>query len=215
MSNQTPDTHDLFAVRKGKLDQMRSGGYDPYRKNWDQTHTSASAKALYKPEEDNEGEVSVAGRLTHIRVMGKASFAKILDRDGRIQIYARRDEVGEGAYREFKKLDIGDIIGVSGPLFRTRTGEITVRALKYKLLSKSLRPLPEKWHGLRDSEQIYRNRHLDLIVNEASRERFKKRSAIISCIRHFLESRDFMGSGDFHLARNRRWSRSQAVCDTF
>ena len=192
MSQQTPDPHDLFAVRKAKLDQMRADGFDPFRANWNQAHTSASARALYHSGEEKEKEVSVAGRLTNIRIMGKAAFAKILDRDGRIQIYARRDVLGEEAYRAFKKLDIGDIIGVSGPLFVTRTGELTVRALRYKLVSKSLRPLPEKWHGLKDSEQIYRNRHLDLIVNEESRERFKKRSAIISCIRRFLESRDFM-----------------------
>jgi len=182
----------LFAVRKGKLDNMRAEGFDPFRANWDQTHTSKSAKALYKPEQDNEIEVSVAGRLTHKRVMGKASFARILDRDGNIQIYVKRDDIGVEAYQAFKKLDIGDIIGVSGPMFVTKTGEITVRATKYQLVTKSMKPLPEKWHGLTDSEQIYRQRYLDLIVNEESRERFKKRSAIISCIRRFLESREFM-----------------------
>lgn len=193
MSNTTPDnTHDLFAVRKGKLDKLRDEGIDPFRQNWEQTHTSASARALYKPESDNEVHVSVAGRITNLNVMGKAMFAKILDRDGKIQIYAKREELGEELYFKLRKHDIGDIIGVSGPLFATKTGEITVRALNYAIVSKSMRPLPEKWHGLTDPEAIYRNRHLDLIVNEESRERFKKRSAIISCIRRFLESREFM-----------------------
>jgi lysyl-tRNA synthetase class 2 len=193
MSNNNPDnTHDLVAVRKGKLDKLREEGIDPFRQNWDQTHTSSSAKALYKPEQDNEIEVSVAGRITNMNVMGKAMFAKILDRDGKIQIYAKREELGEEMYFKLRKHDIGDIIGVSGPLFVTKTGEITVRALKYAIVSKSMRPLPEKWHGLSDSDTIYRNRHLDLIVNEESRERFKKRSAIISCIRRYLEAGEFM-----------------------
>lgn len=193
MSNTTPDnTHDLFAVRKGKLDKLREEGIDPFRANWDQSHTSITAKALYKPEQDNEIEVSVAGRITNLNVMGKALFAKVLDRDGKIQIYAKREELGEEAYFKLRKHDIGDIIGVKGPLFATKTGEITVRATSYSILSKSMRPLPEKWHGLSDSDAIYRNRHLDLIVNDESRDRFKKRSAIISCIRRYLEARDFM-----------------------
>jgi len=192
MSENPDNTHDLFAVRLGKLEKLRSEGVDPFRANWDQTHTSSTGKALYKPEQDNEIEVSVAGRITNMNVMGKAMFAKIQDRDGKIQIYAKRDELGEEAYFKLRKHDIGDIIGVAGPLFVTKTGEITVRALKYAIVSKSMRPLPEKWHGLSDADTIYRNRHLDLIVNEESRDRFKKRSAIISCIRRFMEERDFM-----------------------
>tara|TARA_Y100000588_G_scaffold85773_1_gene91091 strand:- start:9517 stop:11013 length:1497 start_codon:yes stop_codon:yes gene_type:complete len=192
MSKNPDNSHDLFSVRLGKLEKLRSEGVDPFRANWNQTHTSATAKALYKPEKDNEIEVSLAGRITNMNVMGKAMFAKIQDRDGKIQIYAKREELGEEAYFKLRKHDIGDIIGVSGPLFVTKTGEVTVRALKYAIVSKSMRPLPEKWHGLSDADTIYRNRHLDLIVNEESRERFKKRSAIISCIRRFLEERDFM-----------------------
>ena len=193
MSKNTPDnTHDLFAVRKGKLDKLRDEGIDPFRQNWVQSHTSTTAKALYKPEEDNEVEVSVAGRITNMNVMGKAMFAKILDRDGKIQIYAKREELGEEKYFKLRKHDIGDIIGVSGPMFVTKTGEVTVRVTDYAIVSKSMRPLPEKWHGLADVDTIYRNRHLDLITNEESRERFKKRSAIISCIRRYLEAQDFM-----------------------
>ncbi|MDA0348192.1 MAG: lysine--tRNA ligase [Verrucomicrobia bacterium] len=195
MSNNTSDnSHDLFAVRKAKLDKLREDGIDPFRQNWDQTHTSTSAKALYKPEVDEQEQesVSVAGRITNLNVMGKAMFAKILDRDGKIQIYAKRDELGEEKYFKLRKHDIGDIIGVSGPVFVTQTGEITVRVLDYAIVSKSMRPLPEKWAGLTDNEKVYRNRHLDLIVNDESRERFKKRSAIISCIRRYLEAQDFM-----------------------
>ena len=193
MSENNPDnSHDLFAVRLGKLEKLRSEGVDPFRGNWNQTHTSSTAKALYKPEQDNEIEVSVAGRITNMNVMGKAMFAKILDRDGKIQIYAKREELGEEKYFKLRKHDIGDIIGVSGPVFVTKTGEMTVRVTDYAIVSKALRGLPEKWHGLSDTDKIYRNRHLDLIVNEESRERFKKRSAIISCIRRYLEARDFM-----------------------
>ena len=110
-------------------------------------------------------------------------FLKILDRKGKIQSYVRRDEIGEEEYKAFKKLDLGDFIGIRGPLFRTKTGEVTVRAKEYRLVSKALRPLPEKWHGLTDNEQIYRQRYLDLIVNEDSRDRFQARSRIIREIR--------------------------------
>lgn len=141
-----------------------------------------------------EGEtVSVAGRITVFRDMGKACFVKILDRDGLLQLYVTRDALGETEYREFfKKLDLGDFIGAEGNSFRTKTGEITLRVGRYALVSKSLRPLPEKFHGLTDSEQIYRQRYLDLIGNETSRNRFKLRSNIIREIRSFLWNRDFL-----------------------
>ena len=190
---ETPmDGSDQVAVRQAKLDQMREHGFDPYRANWEQSHTSLEACGLL-PEEEEEGpEVSVAGRLVAFRVMGKATFLKILDRKGKIQSYVRRDEIGEEEYAAFKKLDLGDFIGIRGPLFRTKTGEVTVRAKEYRLVSKALRPLPEKWHGLTDNEQIYRQRYLDLIVNEESRERFQARSRIIREIREFFWSRDFL-----------------------
>lgn len=187
------NTHDLYAVRKAKLDAMRASGFDPFSQNWSVSHTSVEAKKLF--EEKGEGDtVSVAGRILVFRVMGKASFVKIQDKDGLIQLYFSRDDLPEGVYNtEFKKmLDIGDIIGVRGELFKTQAGEITVRAKDYKLLSKALRPLPEKWHGLTDNEQIYRQRYLDLIVNEESRERFVLRSKIIAEMRKFLWSRDFL-----------------------
>jgi len=190
-------SHDLIAVRKAKLDAMRAGGYDPYRANWEQTHTSKTAIESYdnsiEDGADSENEVSVAGRVLVYRLMGKASFLKILDRDGVIQLYVSRDRLPEGVYNEqFKKfLDVGDIIGAKGKLFKTKTGEITVRVTDYKLISKGLRPLPEKWHGLTDNEQIYRQRYLDLIVNRESASRFKLRSKIVKQIREFFWSRDF------------------------
>ena len=188
----TLDGSDQFAVRQEKLNRLRENGLDPFRANWEQSHTSSEAQALL-PEEMEEGpEVSVAGRIVAFRLMGKASFIKILDRKGRIQSYVRRDEIGEEEYASFKKLDLGDFIGIKGKLFRTKTGEITVRAKEYCLLSKALRPLPEKWHGLTDNEQIYRQRYLDLIVNDESRERFRIRSQIIREIREFFWNRDFM-----------------------
>lgn len=204
--NKTEDnSYDLFAVRLEKLNVLREKGKDPFRANWEQTHTSTQAFELYeefektlKPEELEDGhapngpEVSVAGRILVFRVMGKASFVKIQDRDDIIQLYVQRDSLPEGLYNaEFKKLDLGDIIGVRGPLFKTKTGEITVRVQDYALVSKSMKPLPEKFHGLTDSDQIYRQRYLDLIVNQESRARFKKRSRIIQEIRRFLWDRDF------------------------
>lgn len=192
-SIQHENTHDLYSVRKAKLEAMRAKGFDPFSQNWKPTHTSEEAKKLF--EEKGEGqEVSLAGRILVYRLMGKASFVKIQDRKGIMQLYFSRDDLPEGKYNEdFKKMiDIGDIIGVEGKLFLTKTGEITVRVSDYKLLSKALRPLPEKWHGLTDSEQIYRQRYLDLIVNKESRDRFVMRSRIIEEIRKFLWGRDFI-----------------------
>ena len=195
-TSSTDSTHDLYAVRLTKLNELRNNGIDPFQNNCVQTHTSVQAKALYleRPtQNDEEGPfVQVAGRILTSRIMGKASFITILDTDGPIQAYIRKDEVGESQYKAFKKLDLGDIIGIEGPLFKTKTEEITVRAKSYTLVAKALRPLPEKWHGLTDSEQIYRQRYLDLIVNNESRQRFKQRSQIIREIRRFLWKRNFM-----------------------
>jgi lysyl-tRNA synthetase class 2 len=186
------NTSDLRAVRMKKLDELRGAGYDPFKKNAEQTHTAAEARALLAADAHDGPEVAVAGRLVAIRLMGKASFAKILDRSGLIQLYFKQQDVGAEAYEFFKKLDLGDIIGVKGPLFRTKTGEATVRATSFELVCKALRPLPEKWHGLADQEQIYRQRYLDLITDEDSRRRFMLRSKIISCIRRHLDARGFM-----------------------
>lgn len=193
MSEKEPDnTSDLYAVRLKKLQDMRARGYDPFRANCEQTHSSAQARALYTGKEEEGPVVKVAGRIVVLRLMGKAAFVKILDRDGLIQLYFRQDEIGDEAYRDFKKLDLGDIIGAEGHLFKTKTGEITVRVKVSSLVCKTLRPLPEKWHGLSDSEQIYRQRYLDLIVNADSRARFLLRTRVISCIRRFLDARGFL-----------------------
>ncbi len=193
MSKQEKDsTGDIFKVRLNKLEALREAGIDPYRGNCEQLHSSSEAKSHYSEGEENSPTVKVAGRIVVMRLMGKAAFVKILDRDGRMQLYFKRDEVGEEEYKFFKKLDIGDFIGAEGQLFKTKTEEITVRVKKFTLVSKSLRPLPEKFHGLKDSEQIYRQRYLDLIGNMDSRERFIKRSKIISSIRRFLDKQNFL-----------------------
>ena len=186
-------SHDQYAVRLKKLDELRAAGADPFRANCVQSHFSADAKALYVEGQDYTVNVSVAGRLVTFRVQGGSSFVKIQDQQGPIQLYFRRDVVGEERYGFFKKsLDLGDIIGVSGPLFKTKTGEITVRVDTFTLVSKALRPLPEKWHGLTDAEQVYRQRYLDLIVNPESRARLMTRSRIVASVRATLAGRKFL-----------------------
>lgn len=194
MSDTPSDiSHDQHAVRRQKLADMRAAGFDPFRANVATTHFSADAKALYVEGQDNTVKVTVAGRLVTFRVQGGSSFVKIQDQQGQIQLYFRRDVLGEERYTVFKKqLDLGDIIGVTGVLFKTKTGEITVRVDSFELVAKALRPLPEKWHGLADAEQVYRQRYLDLIVNEESRKRLMLRSRIVSHVRRFLESRKFI-----------------------
>ena len=185
-------SHDQHAVRLAKLRELREAGQDPFRANVSPTHFSAEALKAYVEGEEVQPELTVAGRLTVIRKMGKSQFVKILDQQGIIQLYVRKDVIGDDEFDAFKKLDIGDIIGVKGTLFKTKTGEVTVRALSYTLVSKALHPLPEKWHGLSDAEQVYRQRYLDLIVNQESRTRLMQRSKIISHIRRFLEDRQFI-----------------------
>jgi lysyl-tRNA synthetase class 2 len=193
MSENQPDiSHDQHAVRRQKLAEMRAAGFDPFRASVATTHFSAQALAAYVDGQENTVPVAVAGRLVTIRDMGKSQFVKLLDQQGQIQLYVKKDVVGDEAYAAFKKLDLGDIIGASGTLFKTKTGEVTVRAEKVTLLSKALRPLPEKWHGLSDPEQVYRQRYLDLIVNEESRKRLMIRPKIVSHIRRFLEDRSFL-----------------------
>ena len=188
------NSHDLYAVRLQKLDNLRKEGRDPFQANCAQTHTSTEVASLYKVDVADESQpyVSVAGRIVVFRLMGKASFIKLQDREGVIQCYVTRDNLPEGDYNTyFKKLDVGDIIGVEGRLFMTKTGEITIRAEKYTLVSKSLRPLPEKWAGLTNDDKIYRQRYLDLIVNQDSRKRFRQRARIIEEMRRYLWDRDF------------------------
>lgn len=193
-SNLSDISHDQLAVRRQKLDDLRSNGVDPFRSSFSPTHSAKTAVAAYLEgaELEDQPTVSVAGRLKFIRKMGKAQFVKIQDQSGVIQAYVRIDSLGEEAYATFKRLDAGDIIGIEGALFVTKTGEVTVRAVRYELVSKALRPLPEKFHGLTDQEQRIRQRHLDLIMNLESRERFFNRSRIISGIRRFLEERGYL-----------------------
>ncbi len=192
-ANPVDISHDQHAVRRQKLAELRAGGNDPFRANVTPSHFSQDAKALHVDGEDNAVSVTVAGRLVTFRVQGGSSFVKIQDQQGIIQLYFRKDVLGEDRYLVFKKqLDLGDYIGVTGTLFMTKTGEITVRVESFTVVSKALRPLPEKWHGLADAEKIYRQRYLDLVVNQESRQRLITRSKIVSRIRRFLEDRDFL-----------------------
>ena len=196
-STQTNSTNEL-QVRREKLEALYEAGKNPFEiTKYDTTHSSKEAVSLFEEKEPQlqEGEeikVSVAGRMTSRRIMGKASFAHLLDNDGKIQLYVARDSVGEEDYASFKKWDVGDIIGVEGALFRTRTGEVSVHATKITLLAKSLLPLPEKFHGLTNLEQRYRQRYVDLIANPEVKETFVKRSKILRLIRNYLDERGFL-----------------------
>ena len=182
---------ELLKIRRDKLATLRESGKDPFSViTFPQSHHSSDIVAQYDALEGKE--VSIAGRMMSKRIMGKASFAHVLDAEGDIQIYVKRDDVGEEAYADFKTYDIGDIVGVKGFVFKTKTGEVSVHAVKITLLSKSLRPLPEKYHGLKDPELRYRQRFVDLFMNADVRKTFKKRSAIIAEIRRYLDSEGFM-----------------------
>ena len=187
---------ELLQIRRDKLDALREAGKDPFEiTKYDVTAYSGDIKASFvdPPEgEESTVTVSMAGRIMSKRGMGKASFADLQDKQGRIQLYVRKDMVGEDAYADFKKWDIGDIIGVTGVVFRTHMGEISVRATSIVLLAKSLLPLPEKFHGLKDPELRYRQRYVDLIVNPEVKDTFVKRSMIIKEIRALLDEEDFL-----------------------
>ncbi len=185
------NVNDLIRVRREKLKTLQDAGQDPFQiRRYDVTHHSNEVRDRF---EELEGkEVSVAGRLMSKRIMGKASFAHVQDLGGTIQVYTSRDTLGEEAYAEFKKDDVGDIVGVKGEVFRTKTGEISIRASEFVLLSKSLQPLPEKFHGLTNVDQRYRQRYVDLITNPESRDVFVKRSKIIRAIRNFLDAQGFL-----------------------
>ena len=183
---------DILAVKREKLATLQKEGRDPFQiTKYDVTHHAQEIKDEF---ESLDGKtVRVAGRMMFKRKMGKASFCNCMDKSGKIQIYVARDTLGEEAYDEFKKyLDVGDIIGAEGEVFRTQTGEISIHAAKLTLLSKELKPLPEKFHGLTDTDIRYRQRYVDLIMNEDVKETFIKRSQIIKEIRNFLDGRDFI-----------------------
>jgi lysyl-tRNA synthetase class 2 len=182
--------NEQMRVRLSKIEAMREKGQNPFGGRFDRTHCSTDILDGY---DALEGQiVSIAGRVMTKRDMGKAGFIHIQDAAGRIQAYIRVNDVGEQAYNMFKSMDIGDIVGISGTVFKTRTGEISVHAQVFELLSKALRPLPEKWHGLKDVDARYRQRHVDLIINPKIREVFAKRSHIIREIRVFLNQKGFL-----------------------
>ncbi|HHT47890.1 MAG TPA: lysine--tRNA ligase [Firmicutes bacterium] len=176
--------------RLAKMEKIKAEGRDPFGRRFLRTHEHRQIMENFETLENQE--VTIAGRLMTIRGHGKACFANLSDRSGQMQIYAKIDVLGEEAYRQFTELDLGDLIGVTGTVFRTHRGQITVQVHRWELLTKALRPLPEKWHGLKDVDIRYRQRYLDLISNQDVRETFIKRTRIISSIRRFLDARGFL-----------------------
>ena len=199
MTDTTPTSQDenhIIAERREKLRQWRESG-KAYPNDFRRENTASNLVALYDGKTKEELEplaiaVKVAGRMMLKRVMGKASFATIQDHTGRIQLFVSRDSVGEADYADFKHWDLGDIVGVAGTMMKTKTGELSVHVSAIRLLSKAIRPLPEKFHGLTDVEQKYRSRYLDLITNEQTRATFIARSRMLASIRHYMTSHDFL-----------------------
>lgn len=200
MSNEglnNEELNDQFQVRRDKMNKMREEGIDPFGERYDRSHQSAQIIAEYDEfsKEDLEvkaAQVTIAGRMMTKRGKGKAGFAHIQDLEGQIQIYVRKDSVGEEAYELFKSSDLGDIIGVTGTVFKTNVGELSIKATSFEVLTKALRPLPDKYHGLKDVEQRYRQRYLDLIVNPESKQTFIMRSKIIQSMRRYLDSKGYL-----------------------
>ncbi len=197
MNDQVQDENKLIAQRRDKLNQLREAG-NAFPNDFRRDCMNGELHAEYDEKSGEEMEslglrVSIAGRMMSRRVMGKASFAHLQDMSGRMQLFVQRDSLEEGVYNtQFKKWDIGDIIGAEGVLFKTRTGELSVKVDSVRLLTKALRPLPEKFHGLSNQEQRYRQRYVDLIMNEATRETFRTRTQVVQFIRNYLNSRQFM-----------------------
>ncbi len=197
MIKVTEELNEHMRVRREKLEQIIDQGIDPFGGKFTRTHVANELKELYdrysKEElEEKEEKVTIAGRMMTKRGKGKAGFAHIQDISGQIQLYVRKDKIGEEAYEIFKSSDMGDIIGVTGIMFKTKVGELSVKVTEFHLLTKSLRPLPEKYHGLKDIEQRYRQRYLDLITNMESKETFVLRSKIIQAMRRYLDGQGFL-----------------------
>lgn len=191
------ELNDQLQVRREKMQTLRENGMDPFGKRFDRTHDTESIKSSYdefsKEElEEKAIEVIIAGRVMTKRGKGKAGFAHIQDLQGQIQIYVRKDSVGEEQYELFKSVDLGDLVGITGTVFKTKVGELSVKVTDFTLLTKALRPLPDKFHGLKDVEQRYRQRYLDLITNQESKETFIKRSKILHEIRHYLDEEGYL-----------------------
>ena len=190
-NGQEQDLNKLLKVRREKLQELQENGKNPFEiTKYDVTHHSMEIKENFDELEGKE--VTVAGRMMFKRVMGKASFCNIQDLQGSIQSYVARDSIGEDPYKDFKKYDVGDIIGIKGEVFKTKTGEISIHAAEVTLLSKSLQVLPEKFHGLTDTDTRYRQRYVDLIMNPDVKDTFIKRSKVISSIRRYLDGQGFM-----------------------
>ena len=188
---QELDLTEVVAVRHKKLEELRANGKDPFEIT--KFNVDAKAEDIINDYAKYEGKtVTIAGRMISRRIMGKASFAHLLDCGTTIQFYCKRDEMGEEEYAEFKKWDLGDVLGIEGEVFTTHTGEVSVKVHKATVLSKALLPLPEKYHGLKDTDLRYRQRYVDLIANPEVMDTFKKRSKIISCIRRFLDEKGFI-----------------------
>ncbi|MBG7749776.1 lysine--tRNA ligase [Enterococcus faecium] len=195
--HQVEDLNDQMLVRRQKMEQLREDGIDPFGKRFERTHNSEELHELFDPRTKEElAEMgltaSVAGRMMTRRGKGKTGFAHLQDREGQIQIYVRKDQVGDEAYEVFKHADLGDFFGVTGQIMKTDTGEVSIKASEITILSKALRPLPDKYHGLTNIEQRYRQRYLDLISNRESFDRFMKRSQIISEIRRYLDGNGYI-----------------------
>jgi lysyl-tRNA synthetase, class II len=191
-----PELNEFIKVRLDKLKALKEKGINPYPTRFEQTHHSADLlekhKGLQAGEHKEAEKVSIAGRLMTIRGMGKSSFAHVQDSQGKIQVYAKLDGIGQENYEIFKTLDLGDIIGVKGFPFKTKTGEVSIHVESFALLCKALHPLPEKWHGLTDVEARYRHRYVDLIVNEDVRRTFETRSKVVAAIRKYMDSLHFL-----------------------
>ncbi len=189
-------TSKLLTLRKEKIEELKEEGVNLYPNDFKPDYTVPQIKTIIENEENtlgDEGRVfNLAGRMMAINKMGKSSFVRFQDSGDQMQVYIQKNKVGDDTYALFKKLDIGDFVGVTGPLFKTRTGEWTILANEFRLLSKAVRPLPEKFHGIKDPEKRYRQRYLDLIMNEKARQIFTKRSAIVTAMRRFLEGEGFM-----------------------
>lgn len=197
VSQNHEELNDQLVVRREKMNSLREQGVDPFGKRFDRTHQSQQLVEEYSQFEKEELEekeipVTIAGRIMTKRGKGKAGFAHIQDLSGQIQLYVRKDAVGEEAYEVFTSADLGDIVGVSGVLFKTKVGELSVKAKQFELLTKSLRPLPDKFHGLKDVEQRYRQRYLDLIMSEESKHTFITRSRIIQSMRRYLDDQGYL-----------------------
>ncbi|WML36303.1 lysine--tRNA ligase [Clostridium sp. OS1-26] len=191
LNNLEEDFNELIRERRQKLSNLQSEGRDPFDVyKVERTHTTKEIKDNYDSLEGKD--VTVAGRLMSKRVHGKAGFSDIHDRYGKIQLYIKIDDVGEVKLKEYKTFDIGDFVSITGTVFRTKTGEVSLHIRDFQLISKSLKPLPEKWHGLKDPDLRYRQRYVDLIINQDVRDTFMKRTAIIRAIREFLDNRDYL-----------------------